>query len=82
MTGIHPALKGRTVSVLGGTGPQGRGLARRFASAGVPVSIGSRNAKRAEETAAYLSLATGGQVSGAANADAARAGDIVIVAVP
>jgi len=82
MTGIHPALHGRTVSVLGGTGPQGRGLARRFAAAGLPVYIGSRSAQRAEETAAFLSQATGGQVSGAPNAEAARAGDIVVVAVP
>jgi NADPH-dependent F420 reductase len=67
-----------TVAVLGGTGPQGRGLARRFAAAGIRVVIGSRSADRALETAAALP----GAVSGAANADAAAAGDIVIVAVP
>ena len=72
----------RTVAVLGGTGPQGRGLARRFAAAKVPVVIGSRSAERAGETAAELAQATGGDVTGADNAGAARAGDIVVVAVP
>ena len=71
-----------TVSVLGGTGPQGRGLARRFASAGVPVVLGNRSAERAESTAAGLRQATGGDLRGADNATAARAGDVVVVAVP
>jgi NADPH-dependent F420 reductase len=76
------SLEGRTVAVLGGTGPQGRGLARRWATAGLPVVIGSRSAERAESTAAELAEATGGQVSGADNAGAAAQGDIVVVAVP
>ena len=75
-------LADQTVAVLGGTGPQGRGLARRFAAAGLPVVIGSRSAERAQSTAAELAEATGGNVTGAANADAAAQGDIVIVAVP
>ncbi|HEX6248603.1 MAG TPA: NADPH-dependent F420 reductase [Nocardioidaceae bacterium] len=75
-------LENQTVAVLGGTGPQGRGLARRFAAAGVPVVIGSRSEERAAATAADLAESTGGPISGAANADAAARGDIVIVAVP
>jgi NADPH-dependent F420 reductase len=75
-------LAGRTVAVLGGTGPQGRGLARRFAAAGLTVVIGSRSAERAGAAAAELATATGGAVTGADNAGAAAAGDIVIVAVP
>ena len=75
-------IAGTSVAVLGGTGPQGRGLARRFASAGLPVVIGSRSAERAEGTAATLAEATGGPVTGADNAGAASAGDIVVVAVP
>ena len=47
-------VEGRTIAVLGGTGPQGRGLARRFAAAGLEVVIGSRSAERAESTAAEL----------------------------
>lgn len=66
------------VAVLGGTGPQGRGLARRFATAGIHTVIGSRSAERAQETAASLP----GAVSGGTNAAAATAGDIVILAVP
>ena len=75
-------LAGRTVAVLGGTGPQGRGLARRFAAAGLTVVIGSRSAERAADTAAELATATGGEVTGADNAQAAEAGDVVVVAVP
>lgn len=71
-----------TLGVLGGTGPQGRGLARRFAQAGLPVVLGSRSAERAEETASALRAALGVEhVTGADNAGAAAA-DVVIVAVP
>ncbi|HEY2878990.1 NADPH-dependent F420 reductase [Nocardioides sp.] len=76
------ALDGLTVAVLGGTGPQGRGLVRRWAAAGIPVLVGSRDSGRAAETAAELAEATGGDVRGLANADAAAAGDVVIVSVP
>jgi NADPH-dependent F420 reductase len=79
---LPESLAGKTVAVLGGTGPQGRGLARRFAAAGIPVVIGSRSAERASDTATGLASATGGDVTGADNADAAAAGDIVVVAVP
>jgi 8-hydroxy-5-deazaflavin:NADPH oxidoreductase len=75
---LPDSLVGRTIAVLGGTGPQGRGLARRFADAGLTVVIGSRSTDRAEETAAALP----GSVSGADNAAAASAGDVVVVAVP
>lgn len=57
-------------------------MARRFALAGLRVVIGSRSAERAQEAAATLAEATGGEVSGAANADAAAAGDVVLVVVP
>mgnify|MGYP003707215299 CR=1 FL=1 len=79
---LPDSLTGKTVAVLGGTGPQGRGLARRFAAAGLAVVIGSRSAERATSTAAELAAATGGDVTGAENAGAASAGDLVVVAVP
>jgi NADPH-dependent F420 reductase len=82
MSNLPESLQGLTVGVLGGTGPQGRGLARRFAAAGLPVVIGSRSAERAQATAADLAEATGGTVTGADNEEAASAGDIVVVAVP
>ena len=46
-----PALDGLITAILGGTGEQGRGLARRFAMAGHPVIIGSRSRNRARATA-------------------------------
>ena len=66
------------ISVLGGTGEQGRGLAQRLARAGQSVMIGSRSADRAQSIAAEI----GSGVAGGSNEDAARFGDIVIVAVP
>ncbi|MCV2490013.1 NADPH-dependent F420 reductase [Geodermatophilus sp. YIM 151500] len=77
------------VGVLGGTGPQGRGLGMRLAAAGQRVLLGSREAGRAEEIAAEvadraLAAAAGAEVSvrGGSNADVAGAADLVIVAVP
>ena len=67
------------IGILGGTGPQGRGLGRRFAMAGHEVLLGSRDAGRAQQTADELAGA--GNVSGVTNADAARA-ELVVVAVP
>ena len=77
-----PLITDQTIAVLGGTGPQGRGLARRFATAGLTVVLGSRTAERAEAAAAELSSSLGIPVSGASNADAAAAGDVVLVVVP
>ena len=74
------SIQEHTIAVLGGTGPQGRGLARRFAAAGLKVVIGSRTTDRAE--AAAQALADVGPVSGASNTHAAAAGDVVLVAVP
>jgi hypothetical protein len=87
--GATPDLTGRTIGVLGGTGPQGKGLALRWAVAGLPVVLGSRSAERAEQAAAELAeqagLAApgdGGPITGADNAGCASAADIVLVAVP
>ena len=43
-----------TIAVVGGTGPQGKGLAYRFAKHGHDVVIGSRSAERAAEAAAAI----------------------------
>jgi hypothetical protein len=73
-----------TLAVLGGTGDQGRGLARRFALAGHRVVIGSRAAERAEQVAGELleTLPADAHIDGADNQAAAAAADVVIVAVP
>ncbi|MDX6199563.1 MAG: 8-hydroxy-5-deazaflavin:NADPH oxidoreductase [Actinomycetota bacterium] len=76
--GPAPDVSTLVVAVLGGTGEQGRGLARRLALAGHQVVLGSRDPTRAEAAAEGLP----GSVSGAGNASAAAAGDVVIVAVP
>ena len=77
----------RTIALIGGTGPEGRGLALRFALAGRDVVIGSRNAARGESIAAELRESLEGrdglgELSGAANADAVAQAEIVIVTVP
>ena len=73
-----PDVSGLVVGVLGGTGPQGKGLAYRLAQAGQQVIIGSRAADRAQAAADEL----GHGVEGADNAETARRSDVVIVAVP
>ena len=70
------------VGILGGTGPQGRGLARRLAAAGHDVLIGSRTPERAQLIAADYDQTHGsGSVTGGSNSDAATA-ELVIVTVP
>jgi NADPH-dependent F420 reductase len=77
------------VGVIGGTGPQGRGLAVRLAAAGQRNLLGSRDAEKcsriAAEVAERATAAAGGaevSVTGGANVDVAGAADLVIVAVP
>ncbi len=75
-----------TIAILGGTGPQGQGLALRFARAGISVALGSRDQKRAGEIAQNLSVrlpAGSSDISGYDNHTAIqKAGEIVILAVP
>ena len=71
---------GLTVGVLGGTGDQGRGLARRLGLAGNRVIIGSRDPARA--VAAAATIGSPPHVTGASNQDAARGSDVVIAAIP
>jgi 8-hydroxy-5-deazaflavin:NADPH oxidoreductase len=74
-----------TVAILGGTGGLGKGLAARWAQAGVDVVVGSRSPERAaaaaEDIAAMVGSA-GPHVRGAGNREAALAGDITVVSVP
>ncbi|WP_456297121.1 NADPH-dependent F420 reductase [Vibrio sp. AK197] len=75
-----------SIAILGGTGPQGKGLALRFATAGIPVVIGSRSQESAELCAQELNrqLAVGSaEIIGLENnAAVEHAGDIVILSVP
>lgn len=72
----------KTIGIIGGTGPEGKGLAARFARAGMEVLIGSRSAERGEEAARDVRERSGGAVKGATNAGAAHAADVVVVTVP
>jgi NADPH-dependent F420 reductase len=70
------------VGILGGTGPQGRGLAARLAASGHDVLIGSRSPERAEAVAAEIGQrSSSGRIVGVGNSDAAAA-ELVIVSVP
>lgn len=78
-----PDVASLVVGVLGGTGDQGRGLARRLSMAGHRVIIGSRKAERAAAAAAELAAGVGSDLlSGAENRDAAADAGVVIAAMP
>ena len=72
------------IAIIGGTGPQGQGLALRFARAGVKVALGSRDGARATEIVAELNAKLGtALIEGFDNAGAVEAADeMVILAVP
>lgn len=71
-----------TLAILGGTGKEGPGLALRWASAGYPILIGSRQAEKAEATAAELNQKLGRECArGLENSAAARQADICVLTV-
>ena len=71
------------IAVIGGTGPQGKGLAYRWARHGHAVVLGSRSAERAQQAAQQiLDRLPEAAVSGADNAAAAEGADVVVLAVP
>ena len=71
------------IPIIGGTGALGYGLALRWARAGIPVVIGSRDVGRAEEAAGRVAAAVeGADVEGLENGAAAARGPIVFLTVP
>ena len=74
------------LSIIGGTGPQGKGLALRFAKAGFEVALGSRDESRAIEVADSLSSKYPnimGSITGLSNSEAVAFTDkFVIFSVP
>jgi NADPH-dependent F420 reductase len=70
------------IGVIGGTGPEGKGLAARFAKAGLEVQIGSRSRERGQEAAAEIRKLAGGRVGGGTNEDAVKGAEIILVTVP
>ena len=74
----------RKIAILGGTGPEGSGLANRLARAGEHIVIGSREASRAQETANKLRAEIGGtvQIDGTDNTAATAQCDVAVLTVP
>ena len=72
------------LAFLGGTGPEGKGLAMRLAIAGESIVIGSRDGDRAAATAAELRGMIDGHVSieGTDNLNAARESEVIFLTVP
>jgi NADPH-dependent F420 reductase len=71
-----------TLAILGGTGKEGPGLALRWAKAGYPVIIGSRQAEKAIITAQEINTKLGiDSLRGMQNADAARQAEICVLTV-
>jgi 8-hydroxy-5-deazaflavin:NADPH oxidoreductase len=73
-----------TIAIVGGTGPEGSGLALRWARAGETIIIGSRDAQRALKTARQLSASAGAdkKISGTENRFACSDAEIVVLTVP
>ena len=71
------------LAFVGGTGPEGLGIAMRMAAAGHEVAIGSRSTERGEEGAAKVrdAVATA-KATGAANADVVGDADVVFLTFP
>jgi len=70
------------IGVLGGTGPQGRGIAARLAASGHSVTIGSRDVAKSQRVVDELRAEWGDRVASlqAGDNDAADAADVVVVA--
>ena len=84
-------MKESVIGLISGTGPQGRGLAVRFALAGVEVIVGSRNDERAQGIADELNGIVRAQgaagenattIRGMANAGMIAKSDFVLLTVP
>ncbi len=71
------------IGIIGGTGPEGLGLAMRFAKAGDRVAIGSRSQERAEEAERKVKKALPeAKVRGLVNAEAVEQTEVVFLTVP
>ena len=74
------------IGIIGGTGPQGLGIAKRLAIAGEDVIVGSRKEEKAltvvEEANEEIKEYNPKELVGMANEDAAAAADVLILTVP
>ena len=74
----------RPIAVLGGTGPEGFGLALRWAQAGETVIIGSRDAQRAQVAAEKIKqrVGTNARISGDENLAACGTAEVLVLTIP
>jgi NADPH-dependent F420 reductase len=76
-----------SIAIIGGTGPEGSGLALRWARAGESITLGSRHADHAVEIAARLNqqlrnFPNAGSISGTDNKAACERATVVVLTVP
>ncbi len=71
-----------TLAIIGGSGKEGSALAARFAKAGVPVLIGSRDVLKAQAVASEMNARHGTHVEGYSNRNAAVRADLILLSVP
>lgn len=79
---INMHAQAHSIAIIGGTGQLGLAIARRLARAGQSVIIGSRESSKALTAATALSVQLGCSIGAGSNAEAAAAGEIIIVTVP
>jgi len=73
----------QSIAILGGTGDLGTGLAIRWSKAGHTIIIGSRTQEKAQAAVDHLAkISPKTPATPMLNADAAKAGDIVVLTVP
>ena len=71
------------LAFIGGTGPEGLGLAMRLAAAGEPVLIGSRSTARAQAAAGRVRAAVpGARAAGCTNDEALAASERIVCTLP
>lgn len=77
-------IENKKIAILGGTGNEGKGLAYRWAKAGMDVVIGSRNLEKAQSAIQDLEKLWPGQknLSAMENIEAAKQADIIVLTVP
>ena len=72
-----------SVTIIGASGALGFGLALRLATSGVEITIGSRDAERAQQAVERARAAVpDGRFVGLENAAAAQANELVVLSVP
>ena len=77
----------KKIALIGGTGPEGKGLAKRFAISGNEIYIGSRNKERGQEIALELKNELEKNyenitIEGGDNEEMAKQASICIIVVP